>query len=234
MTTSATGAPLRQARRASRRRAESGQTEYRPRELDHRLANSLQLAADMLIFEQVRVRDPAARQALVEAAGRLTAVGHLHRFLSAQHDTADVDLDPFLTELCGLIGASTGLACTAAIEPVHVPGDVAQQLAMATNELAMNAVKHAYAKGQPGALHVEGHREGGVWRLTVTDEGEGLGHGFSTEGKGGLGMAILRAIVRQLRGTLHAESDHGARFTIDVPQATLALRPVSRSFAPLV
>ena len=54
------------------------------RELDHRLANSLQLAADFLIFEHTRVTDPQARAALIETAERLSAVGQMHRFLAAQ------------------------------------------------------------------------------------------------------------------------------------------------------
>lgn len=52
------------------------------RELDHRLANSLQLAADFLIFEHTRVTDPQARAALIATAERLSAVGQMHRFLA--------------------------------------------------------------------------------------------------------------------------------------------------------
>src|ERR1700719_3684997 len=79
------------------------------RELDHRLANSLQLAADFLIFEHMRVSDPRARRALIETAERLSAVGQMHRFIAGHRQGAGVDLDPFLTELGGLITDSSGL-----------------------------------------------------------------------------------------------------------------------------
>ncbi|MDB5423471.1 MAG: two-component system sensor histidine kinase/response regulator [Phenylobacterium sp.] len=204
----------------------------RRRELDHRMANSLQLATDFLLFEQARLSDPAARAALAEAAARLSAVGQLHRFLCDREDAAAVDLEAFLGELCGLIAAGTGLACSVDSDAATLPTDVAQQLAIAINELAMNAAKHGYRSGEPGSLHVECRRSGGTLRVTVSDEGRGLGHEFSPQRTHGLGMTILQAIVRQLHATLEARDDHGARFTITLPLAP-ELPPASRSFAPV-
>ena len=206
------------------------------RELDHRLANSLQLAADFLIFEHARVRDPGARAALIEAAERLSAVGQMHRFLAAQTQAAGVDLDPFLSQLGRLIADSTGLECSVDSDPVTVAAEVAQQLAIAVNELAMNAAKHAYPWGARGALNITCRHRGERLVLIVADEGEGLGRDFlasrcGASGSQGLGMTILEAVVRQLHGTLQAANDHGARFTI-----TLQLRAAAgtgpRSFAP--
>jgi two-component sensor histidine kinase len=201
------------------------------RELDHRMANSLQLATDFLLFEQLRVHDPIARDALAEAASRLLAVGQLHRFLCAHSGQESVELASFLRELCELIAAGTGLNCSVDGDAVTLPAEVAQQLAIAINELAINAAKHGYRRGEPGDLHVEHRREGGRLRVTVSDGGRGLGRAFSAEGAHGLGMSILQAIVRQLKATLEAHDDHGARFTITLPLTPLMGAP-SRSFAP--
>jgi len=201
------------------------------RELDHRLANSLQLAADFLIFEHTRVSDPRARTALIETAERLSAVGQMHRFLAVRHQAEGIDLDPFLRELGSLIGDTTGLECSVESEPVVVAAEVAQQLAIAVNELAMNAAKHAYAWGDRGPLHITCRQLGGRLSLTVADEGEGLRKDFATEGQTGLGMSILQAIVRQLNGHLEAVSQHGARFTLTVPLEARAAPPVPRSFS---
>src|SRR6202000_1302733 len=73
------------------------------RELDHRLANSLQLAADFLIFEHTRVGDPQARAPLIATAARVSAVGQMHRFLAAQPDGAAIPLPAFLGDLGKLI-----------------------------------------------------------------------------------------------------------------------------------
>lgn len=200
------------------------------RELDHRLANSLQLAADFLIFEQMRVGDARARTALIETAERLSAVGQIHRFLAARHQAGGIDLAPFLREFAELLGASTGLDCAVDAEPVIVEAETAQQLAIAVNELAMNAAKHAYPWGDRGPLFIACHRRGEQLDLSVADAGEGLSYDFSVHRATGLGMSILQAIARQLRGTLVAASEGGARFTLTIPLPSPA-GPSSRSFA---
>jgi two-component system, sensor histidine kinase PdtaS len=201
------------------------------RELDHRLANSLQLAADFLIFEHSRVADAHARAALVETAERLSAVGQMHRFLATHHGASGVDLDPFFGEFGKLISDTTGLYCSVEADAVTVPAEMAQQLAIAVNELAMNAAKHAYPWGHRGALYVVSRRRGEHLVITVSDDGQGLGSGFDLGHAHGLGMTILQAIVRQLNGTFHAVSDNGARFTLTVPLAAGAAG-TPRSFAP--
>ncbi len=210
---------------ASRRRQDED------RELDHRLANSLQLAADFLIFEHTRVTDARARAALIETAERLAAVGQMHRFLAKRHQSDGINLDPFLTELGALVGDTTGLKCSVDADPLVVDAETAQQLAIAVNELAMNAAKHAYSWGDHGALHVTCRRRGSGLALIVADEGAGLSTEFCTQGSSGLGMSILYAIVRQLRGTLEAVNDNGARFTITIPLPPPPA-PIRRSFAP--
>jgi two-component sensor histidine kinase len=215
--TPARPSPHERAPATANRRRGAQNRQHERRELDHRLANSLQLAADFLIFEHNRVGDPNARAALIETAERLSAVGQMHRFLAARHEPGGIDLEPFLKELGALIADSTGLGCTVDAEPVVVDAEVAQQLGIAVNELAMNAAKHAYPWGDRGPLDIICRRDAGMLALTVADDGHGLGHGFAAQNSSGLGMSILQAIARQLRGTLQATNDHGARFTLTIP-----------------
>lgn len=227
-TTSRPQAPTQASRRTSAQAAQ-------PRELDHRVANSLQLAVDFLLFEQARVADPLARRALIDTAERLVAVGHLHRFLCAHDGAADdvtVDLQPYLEQLAAILGQSTGLDCRAEIEPILVSPSTAQRLGLAINELATNAAKHAYAPGEPGKLLIHAWRERGRLHISVADFGDGLGGGFDVEhGRGGLGMTVVRAIARELGARLEAEDDGGARFTLSIPLPRPET-PADRSFDP--
>ena len=199
-------------------------------ELDHRVANSLQLAVDFLVFQQARLTDPVARKALIEAAERLVAVGHLHRFLCAHQGDREVDLKLFLEALAALIGQSTGLRCSTEVEPLRVTATAAQQLGLLVNELAINAAKHAYPIGEPGELSIQAWREAERLRLAVADRGPGLPPGFDPA-LGGLGLDILRRLASQLQGVLQAESDGGARFVLTAPLPS-APSPSIRSFAP--
>ena len=150
-----------------------------------------------------------------------------------------------------------------------IPAESAQQLAIAVNELAMNAAKHSYPWGERGPLHIasleasakqkiplvsylvqngiapstqaitNGPPSGGWPRNACSSEVRSREAGIASPSRmnarmavgAGLGMSILQAIVRQLRGTLDAADDGGARFTITVPMPARRTLP-SRSFAP--
>ena len=213
------------ARELSSARARLESQERQIRELNHRIANSLQLAADLLTFEQLRSRDPKAQAALEASRARLVAVGELHRYLHGHADQPSVELKPFLSGLCEALGATTGLICTLQCDLVSVPGDTAQQLAIAINEFAINAAKHAYAGKVGGLFHIGARREGRELVVTVSDNGQGLGD--PTVRHSGLGMTIVAAIVRDLKGSLTAGSEGGARFVIRLP---LAAPVMERSF----
>jgi two-component sensor histidine kinase len=217
------------ARELSNARARLADQERQIQELNHRIANSLQLAADMLVFEQLRSRDPLAQAALEASRSRLVAVGELHRYLYEHADRPSVEMTPFLAGLCQAVAASTGLQCTIQSDLTSVSGDMAQQLAIAINEFAINAAKHAYDGKPGGRLMITSRREGHELVLTVADRGKGLGEGRSPHG--GLGMSIVAAIVRDLKGVLTAQDDHGASFTIRAPlPAARTPTLVDRSF----
>jgi two-component sensor histidine kinase len=219
------------ARELSSARARLESQERQIQELNHRVANSLQLAADMLTFEQLRSRDPMATAALEASRARLVAVGELHRYLYDHADRPSVDLRPFLSGLCQAVSDTTGLACMVDADATTVNGDMAQQLAIAINEFAINAAKHAY-EGRPGGrLEVKSRREGAELVLTVADAGKGLADGAKPGSAGGLGMSIVSAIVRDLRGTLTVSSAAGAVFTIRAPLPAPPQNP-NRSFQP--
>lgn len=203
------------ARELSAARAQLASQARQIQELNHRVANSLQLAADMLVFEQLRSRDALAQAALEASRARLVAVGELHRYLHEHTGKAEVELRPFLTQLCEAIAATTGLRCSLQADATKAPGDMAQQLAIAINEIAINAAKHAYAGRSGGRLDISCRRDGREMVVTVSDEGPGLG--AQGQGRGGLGMSIIAAIVRDLGGSLTAQTDGGARFTIRAP-----------------
>ena len=101
-----------------------------------------------------------------------------------------------------------------------MPGEAALHLAIAINELVLNARKHAYGGqgdgGQDrGQVRIGCRRDpDGCLRLSVADGGRGLPGGFDPRRAKGLGMWIVAATMQQLGGELHAEDDQGARFTM--------------------
>jgi two-component sensor histidine kinase len=85
------------------------------------------------------------------------------------------------------------------------------------NELLTNAIKHAYAPGEAGEVRVCLSRTPEGLRVMVADGGPGLPEGFVVEACQTLGMQLVANLTRQLRGTLVAENQGGATFTLTFP-----------------
>ena len=92
-------------------------------------------------------------------------------------------------------------------------------LKLALTEACSNSVRHAYAEGEGGIVHIVYALEPGRVVIQVTDEGGGFDpESAAAEGddltEGGLGIAIIRAIADQVEiGT--RENGKGSRLRFE-------------------
>lgn len=192
----------------------------RQMETDHRIANSIQFAAAMLRFESREITNVmSAHTALLNAAGRLTAIAHMHRELTRPRLRREVHLAEYLEPFCADILHSIGVVLEVQAADVTLRSDVASQICIILNELAMNAVKHGGKDGVPVILTLEALRDGRD-RLCITlrDNGRGLPEDFSLQETSGLGMSIITSTVEKLGGSIRTVPGAGAGFEIDLPR----------------
>src|SRR5258708_11870528 len=145
-------------------------------EINHRIANSLQLTVGYLRMQANELGgDAGARQALNTAAARVSLTADLHRQISAHPDSLGVDLAAYLTILCRNLTSSTGVEVAFAGEAVGVSFGTAHRIAQIVVELAINSGKHAGTGRGSGRLPV--HRPGdkaGALPPTFSDHRRGL------------------------------------------------------------
>src|SRR3984885_8543790 len=171
-------------------------------ELQHRVANSLQIIASVLMQSARKVQSEEARSHLHDAHQRVMSVASLQHQL-ATSAVGNVELRPYFTALCESIGASmirdhTKLCLDIDIDDSVTTADVSVSLGLIVTELVINALKHAFP-GDPsgGRIMVGYHSNGADWKLSVTDNGVGVRAGASTA-QPGLGTNIIEALTRQL------------------------------------
>src|SRR5436190_3180066 len=70
------------------------------KEISHRVKNSLQIVSGMLHLQASSVHDDAVRTHLTEASGRVSAIGRAYERLSYDADVEDIDLGPYLQDVC--------------------------------------------------------------------------------------------------------------------------------------
>ncbi len=178
-------------------------------EVNHRVANSLQLIASLIDLQGRKIADRDAREALQRARERVEAVSLVHRRLYTSNDVEFVAMDQYLE---GLIDELRRAVATEerqgriilAAEPILVETDRAVSLGLIVNELVTNALKYAYP-GRSGDIRIGFAREAGTIQLVVEDDGIGYSEGAAPKGSG-LGSTIVKAMARTVRAIVKVDS----------------------------
>lgn len=188
-------------------------------ELQHRVANSLQIIASVLLQSARRVNSDETRRHLYDAHSRVMSVATLQQQL-ALTGAAHVELSAYFTDLCRSIAASmiydqNQISLTVRSDHAEAAANVSVSLGLIVTELVINALKHGFPGQRAGAITVDYHASGAEWSLVVADNGVGM-TAKPEPIKAGLGTSIVEAIAQQLRATVTITSGNpGAVVSIE-------------------
>ncbi len=191
-------------------------------ELQHRVANSLQIIASVLMQSARNVQSEETRVHLHGAHHRVMSIATLQKQLALK-SSDHVELRKYLRELCASIGASMiedpeRVNLTATADDTVTSANVSVSLGLIVTELVINALKHAFPnRGQSGEIRVDYVAEGTSWAMTVGDDGIGMvASAASDKNDGpGLGTGLVQALARQLNATVEVNDQApGTKVTI--------------------
>ncbi|CAN7557871.1 PAS domain-containing protein [Phenylobacterium sp. LjRoot225] len=194
-------------------------------ELAHRIKNSLQIISSFVAFEMRRAAEPCVAGYRAMQA-RIGAVSELYDVISRSAAFGPVPVDAYLDGIAAsltasLLGPGSPIGISVAAEPLSISADHAVTLGLIVNELATNAVKHAFPRGE-GQIVLGFARQDGEVTLTISDDGVGLA-AAGDSGGAKLGSRFVEAFVRQVGGTLSRDSGaDGTTFTVRLPPTVLA------------
>jgi len=173
-------------------------------ELQHRVANSLQIIASVLMQNARKVQSDETRGHLFDAHQRVMSVAAMQRQLAASQ-VGEVELRPYFKALCDSIGASMirdhdQLALDVNVDSSVISADVSVSLGLIVTELVLNALKHAFPEDRKGKINVNYRSQGVNWTLSVVDNGVGMP--IDASAKPGLGSGIVQALAKQLHASV--------------------------------
>ncbi|MEY2503645.1 MAG: two-component system, sensor histidine kinase PdtaS [Verrucomicrobiota bacterium] len=190
------------------------------REMSHRVKNSLASVVGLLRVQGRNALSEEVRNALTEAASRITTIAQVHDHLWRSTRIGFVDIADFAGELCGKLQESThGHKLSCSFGHLLVSADKAIPLGLLINELVTNAAKHAYSDGA-GEIHVAGEQRGVDLRVEVSDQGIGLPKDFDIDQpRRSLGYKVIKSLLAQLNGriTVISNQPKGATIQLDIP-----------------
>ncbi|MFZ1075010.1 MAG: histidine kinase dimerization/phosphoacceptor domain -containing protein [Minisyncoccia bacterium] len=181
------------------------------REMRHRIANSLQLIASILILKAETVESKESRRHLEDAHQRILSIATVEQQLDPVGIGEDVGISKYLQGLCDSLERSM-IADRKPIKIEVVAGkgsassDMAISMGLITTELVINSIKHAFPNGKKGEITVTYESDGSAWTLGVRDNGVGHTEKNREGDRGGLGTSIVGALASQLGAVVRTES----------------------------
>ena len=199
-------------------------------EMQHRVANSLQIIASIIMLKAKTVESEEVRRHLHDAHKRVISVAAVQQHLHASAATGSlgaVEVKPYLTTLCealavSMIGEGRGISLLVRGEGGSVHHRDAESLGLITTELVINSLKHAFSEDSKNGQIIVGFDVSGTdWRLSIADNGAGRPAG--AQAKPGLGTGIITALAKQLDAKLDTVSGP-AGTTVSVTHATFSAK----------
>ncbi|WP_421933355.1 sensor histidine kinase [Phenylobacterium sp.] len=188
------------------------------REVQHRVANSLQIIASVLLQTARKVPSEETRAYLKDAHNRVMSIATVQQQLSATSLDA-VLLGPYLGRLCESLGASmirdpNQITLAVTCDDSLIEANVSVSLGLVVTELVINALKHGFPGHRRGKIVVDYQRDGDNWTLCVQDDGVGMPTNVEAA-KPGLGTSIVEALANQLSAGVEITQAHpGTRISI--------------------
>ena len=154
------------------------QKEMLLQEMQHRVANSLQIIASILMLKARTVQSEETRQHLRDAHQRVMSVATVQQQLQPSGRGDRIEVGPYLSKLCdslrnSMIDHSSPHSLLVQAVTGTVESSQAVSLGLVTTELVINALKHAFPPGHEGEIVVRYDVDGAGWRLSVSDNGIG-------------------------------------------------------------
>ncbi len=194
------------------------QKEVLLQEMQHRVANSLQIIASILLLKARAVNSEETRRDLQDAHQRVMSVAEVQKHLHAFGGIDQIEVGSYLSKLCESLGSSmTGDGQPIAIKVIapqgHIGSDQAVSMGLIVTELVINAIKYAFPSYRADAGIVVCYEvNGNGWKFVVADNGAGKVVAVPVKTGGGLGTAIVQALVKQLGAQI--EISTGAHGTV--------------------
>ncbi|MDZ4775404.1 MAG: PAS domain-containing protein [Alphaproteobacteria bacterium] len=188
-------------------------------EISHRIKNNLQIVVGLIAYEAKFTRAPCV-QGYKAMQSRIGAIAQLYDLISQSSLGPTVAIDAYLREIAkmmsaSLIGATSGIRIEVKAEPLEIDPDRAVPLGLLVNELATNAIKHAFPHGA-GHVTLSVERVGDDLELVVADNGVGMLDKVAPKGTEKRGSDYVAIFVRQLGGAIIASDPAASGTTVRI------------------
>jgi PAS domain S-box-containing protein len=194
------------------------------KEVHHRVKNNMQVISSIFSLQSQYIQDPGILSILTDSKNRIRSMALIHEKLYQSTSLAKIDFREYIQNLASHLFASYDMSWRQVcldlqVADVSLNLDTAIPCGLLLNELVSNSLKHAFPNNRSGELKIHFHQnQQGELSLVVQDNGIGLPDELNAQTVNSLGLRLVHALTRQLRGRLEILSQQGATFKVTFPQ----------------
>jgi chemotaxis protein methyltransferase CheR len=147
------------------------------KELQHRVANSLQMIASIFLVKARTVQSDETRLHLQDARKRVLSIAAVQKQLHASGADGSIEMGPYLTRLCETLAICENRPILLKVDVTggRVPSKEAVSIGLLVTELVINALEHAFPEATKAGRVVVAYEEAGTnWKLSISDNGIGV------------------------------------------------------------
>jgi len=183
------------------------------KEVNHRVKNNL-----MMINALISLHEEAQGVDLSAVKGQLSSVALVHKILHQGPSPESVSAAELLKAILdGVFGSGEGVVAHVHVDvdETRFPLELAVPIGIVTNEIATNALKHAFA-GRRGTFRVTlaTDSDGTTGVLSLSNDGAPMPETVDVQHPESLGLSLVTALVGQIGGELHIDRAAGTTFSI--------------------
>jgi len=199
-------------------------------EIQHRVANSLQIIASILLIKARTVQSEETRLQLQDAHQRVLSVAAVQKHLHVSGGSKSIEIGNYLSKLCetlaqSMIGDSRSISLKVDADAGTALSHQAVSIGLIVTELVMNALKHAFPKDKKDAAIVVSYKVADTdWKLTIADNGVGKADISSGDNKPGLGTSLVQSLAKQLDAQVDIASNSRGT-AVSITHATFKSKP---------
>jgi len=189
------------------------------KEIHHRVKNNLQIITSLLNLESGRIANPQINRIFEDCNRRIQTMSMIHEQLYHSEHFESIDFGEYtkilVEELFGSYRIQRRIQNRLSVESIYLGLDTAIPCGLILNELATNAIKHAFPDERKGCVEIRFRLlQDGRCELAVKDDGIGLPKGIQLDDMQTLGLKLVDVLTQQLEGKLQIRRSQGTEFTV--------------------
>jgi PAS domain S-box-containing protein len=186
------------------------------REIHHRVKNNLAVISSLLGLQANRIQGNAVKEMMDACQLRIKSMALVHEKMYCNQNVSRVDFSDYINSIVQDLTSTyhneiRNITIRIQIQDILLDIETATPCGMIINELISNAMKHAFPETIRPELTISFEKADNTYTLMVQDNGIGLSDDFGSTSTNTLGLLLVRALSRQLRGTVKFHSDASVR-----------------------